>query len=158
MTVQVIRGNMFNSKMQTLTCTINVVGVMGAGIAKEFRSRYPELFDYYRSRYPFHRNPRTTDLDNVLIHQLLTYPINQHQQCLLFPTKKHWINPSQIEWIDENLELLSRYYVELGITSLALPALGCSNGKLNFEDVLPLIKKHLDPLPFPIEVYYGHFR
>lgn len=155
MSVRVIQGNMFRSELQTLTCTVNVVGVMGKGIALEFRKRYPDLFNLYRKEYRFHYDPDTTDPDNRLIHTLRTHRITETgRQCLLFPTKKHWKRPSQLEWVDTNLKILAKTYEELGITSLALPALGCSNGQLNFRDVLPLIEEHLNPLPIPIELYY----
>jgi O-acetyl-ADP-ribose deacetylase (regulator of RNase III) len=144
--------NIFESDMQTITCTINVVGVMGKGIALEFRKRYPALFDVYRQHFPYHKNIATTDIDNKLIHTLITHPISSSQQALLFPTKKHWYPSSKLEWIEDNLKILAQQYEILGITSLALPLLGCGNGGLQYRDVQPLIYEHLDPLPIPVEL------
>ncbi len=72
---------------------------------------------------------------------------------LNFPTKDHWRNPSRLEWVDHGLQILAAEYSGWGITSLALPPLGCGNGGLNWSEVWPLIERHLSPLPIDIEVW-----
>ena len=72
---------------------------------------------------------------------------------LNFPTKNDWRRPSQIEWVDDGLKILRDHYQELGITSLALPPLGCGLGGLDWADVWPLIQKHLGDLPIEIELW-----
>lgn len=71
-----------------------------------------------------------------------------------FPTKHHWKDNSDLKKIEQGLVLLVQMIVRENITSIALPALGCGNGKLNFDrDVLPLMKRYLSPLDIPIEIY-----
>ncbi|NLC98432.1 MAG: macro domain-containing protein [Actinomycetales bacterium] len=72
---------------------------------------------------------------------------------LNFPTKNDWRRPSQIEWVDDGLKILRDHYQEWGITSLALPPLGCGLGGLDWADVWPLIQKHLGDLPIEIELW-----
>lgn len=138
------------SRMQTITNTVNCVGVMGKGVALRFKTAHPANFKDYVSRcnrnavqpgvpYVFHADPKRDKPELELI--------------LNFPTKNHWRNPSQIEWVESGLEILADRYSEWGITSLALPPLGCGNGGLEWADVWPLIDRHLGALPIEIEVW-----
>ena len=138
------------SRMQTITNTVNCVGVMGKGVALKFKRAHPANFADYEARclvrqvqpgvpYVFRADPKRDKPELELI--------------LNFPTKDHWRNPSRIEWIEGGLHLLSHQYTEWGITSLALPPLGCGNGQLQWGQVWPLMKHHLGILPIPVEVW-----
>jgi O-acetyl-ADP-ribose deacetylase (regulator of RNase III) len=138
------------SRMQTITNTVNCVGVMGKGVALRFKTAHPANFSDYVSRcnrnevhpgvpYVFHANPKRDKPELELI--------------LNFPTKNHWRNPSEIEWVEGGLEILAKRYSEWGIKSLALPPLGCGNGGLDWADVWPLIERYLGELPIEIEVW-----
>lgn len=144
--VDVRYGNLFESEMQTLTNAINVVGVMGAGIAKEFKKRYPEMFKDYQGK---------CDANQVVVGKPYVWrPSNSDRKWVLnFPTKKHWRGGSKIEWIEEGLDYLIANYKDWGITSLALPALGCSLGGLDWEKVKPLMIDRLGKLEVPVEIY-----
>lgn len=72
---------------------------------------------------------------------------------LNFPTKPHWSKKSQLEWVKDGLKHLRKNYKRWGIISLALPALGCSLGGLNWTQVKPLMEKHLSKLDIPVEIY-----
>ena len=104
---------------------MNTVGVMGAGIAKEFKLRYPEMFADYKQRCAENR---------VLIGETYCWkPADESAQwVLLFPTKQHWQNPLQMEWLKSGLQHLTENY-KWGIRSLAMPALGCSLGWLDWK-------------------------
>ena len=140
------RGDLFDSKAQTLANTVNTVGVMGAGIAKQFKARYPEMFADYKQRCTAKRvkvgEPYCWKPADVDAHWVLN-----------FPTKKHWRNPSEIEWLESGLMHLRDNYRHWGITSLAMPALGCSLGKLSWEQVKPMMEKYLGEMDIPVEIY-----
>jgi len=143
------KGNLFDSDCQTLVNTVNCDGVMGKGIALQFKQRYPEMFNEYK--YACKRE---------IIKgggSLWVYPFVDNfkfRNILCFATKEHWWNPSKIEWIEIGLNLFAIKYKELGITSIAWPKLGCTNGKLNWENqVKPLMIKYLDTLNILNEIY-----
>jgi len=140
------RGNLFNSKAQTLCNAVNTVGVMGAGIAKEFKSRYPEMFADYKQRCEEKR---------VLVGEPYCWkPADGVAHwVLIFPTKQHWRNPSQIEWLESGLQHLNESYEKWGISSLAMPALGCSLGGLDWKQVRPIMEKYLSEMEVPVEIY-----
>lgn len=140
---RVREGSVFDDQTyQTITCTVNCVGVMGAGIAKEFKRRYPELFRRYRE-----------DCRNgyVLPGMALRYTVNG-QSILCFATKDHWRNDSQLDWIARGLDALVRAGDTIGITSLSLAPLGCGHGGLTIEAVEPLIRAAAGRLPYPVEL------
>lgn len=139
-------GDLFQSTQQTLVCPVNVVGVMGKGLAKVFDQRYPGLLPYYKRCYT-----HEVDLDRERHEHLFLYPGKSHR-VLLFPTKFHWRHPSRLEWIDANLQQLAQTYETLGITSLAIPMIGCGEGLLTWAEVQPLIHQHLDPIALPVEI------
>ena len=135
-------GDIFSSPAQVLTNTVNVVGVMGAGLALEFKRRYPAMFEDYRAR---------CERQGVLPGEPYLWE-DDRVQILNFPTKRHWQNPSRLEDVDNGLQFLAANYQRLGIQSVALPPLGCGLGGLKWEQVRPLIVKHLGGLP-DLEVY-----
>lgn len=135
------KANVFTVDAQTVTCTVNVVGVMGAGVAKEYKRRYPEAFKNYRTAC--NRGFRTG--------QLLLQRLNDGRLGLCFPTKQHWQNPSQLEWIEQGLVKLVEAYKRCGITSLAITPLGCGNGQLDYAtQVRPLMLKYLNQMDIPV--------
>lgn len=146
--MKVLIGNMFNSKMATLVNTINCVGVMGKGVALEFKNRFPEMYKEYVS----------------LCEQNLVKPGEPYMyrdllgsSVLLFPTKDHWRSPSKLEYIINGLDWFISHYKEWGITSIAFPPLGCGNGGLTWSVVGPIMYQKLINLPIDIEIYapYG---
>ena len=136
-------GNLFKSKAQTLVNTVNVVGVMGKGIALAFKKRYPEMFEEYRQR---------CNDDHLDIGKLHLYKASDHW-ILNFPTKHHYRGKSRLEYIEAGLCTLRDNYAEWGITSIAMPALGCGLGGLNWSEVRALIEDYLRNLPIEIEIY-----
>ncbi len=129
--------------IQTLVNTINCVGVMGKGLALEFKIRYPEMFEDYKKR---------CERQEVKIGQPYLYKTSE-KWILNFPTKYHWKYPSKIKYIEKGLKYFINHYKKWGINSIAFPRLGSSEGKLNWEtDVQPLMEKYLSNLD-DIEIY-----
>lgn len=141
--LKIIHGDIFESKMQTITNPVNCVGVMGKGLALEFKKRYPQHYAEYCTMCAMHilkpGLPKVTDADG--------------RSILLFPTKDHWRNLAKLEYIDEALSYIARNYTEMGITSLALPKIGAGLGGLPWAQVRTLIVKHFGSLPINIEIY-----
>ncbi|MBI2579367.1 MAG: macro domain-containing protein [Candidatus Aenigmarchaeota archaeon] len=137
-----VTGNLFDSAAQVLTNTVNCVGAMGKGVALEFKNRYPAMFEEYRRRCERGEvrpgEPYLWEDDRV--------------QILNFPTKRDWRENSRLEDIALALKYLATHYQNMGIQSLAMPALGCGQGGLRWEDVRPLIEKHLGDLT-DLDVY-----
>ena len=146
--VQVIIGDMFQSKAQTLVNTVNCVGVMGKGVALEFKKRFPDMYEDYVRRC----KARAVKLGQPYLYRRLVLP-----WILNFPTKDHWRSISRLEDIVRGLRYLEQYYKEWGITSLAVPPLGCGQGQLEWRVVGPTLYRHLKRLEIPVELYapYG---
>lgn len=142
MKITYVRTNIFESNAQVLVNTVNTVGVMGKGLAKEFKRLYPDMFKQYQQ---FCENGSLT------IGKLHLYK-TPNKWILNFPTKKNWRNPSKLEYIEQGLQKFVDNYERLGITSISFPMLGCGNGGLSWDnEVKPLMEKYLNGLP--IEVY-----
>lgn len=146
--MKILVGDIFKSGAQTLTNTVNCVGVMGKGIALEFKKRFPEMFADYLQRC----ERKQIKPGVPYLYKTLIMP-----QIVNFPTKDHWKSVSKIKDIEKGLDVLVAHYKEWGITSLAIPPLGCGNGQLEWKAVGPLMYKKLKPLDVPIEIFapYG---
>lgn len=136
------QGNLFDfaTVVQTLVNTVNTRGVMGKGLALEFRQRYPTMYEDYRQRCRG---------GQVRVGEPYLYTA-QHPWVLNFPTKDDWRHPSRLEWIEEGLRYFVAHYAQWGITSIAFPQLGAQLGGLRWEDVKPLMQRYLDPLPIRV--------
>jgi O-acetyl-ADP-ribose deacetylase (regulator of RNase III) len=142
--IRVLIGDMFESGAQTLVNTVNCVGIMGKGIALEFKNRFPNMFDDYVKRC----KAGEVRLGKPYLYRSLLPP-----WILNFPTKSHWRAVSRLTDIIAGLEYLEQHYKEWGITSLACPALGCSNGQLEWRVVGPALYQHLSRLNISVELY-----
>lgn len=141
------KGDLFQSGMQTLVNPINCggdkgEGVMGAGLAKIFKDKFPDMFADYKKRC----KKKAVKLGEP-------YLWKSSPDILNFPTKYHWRNPSSLSDIKEGLDFLAANAERWGIRSLAIPALGCGLGGLQWKEVLPLIEATLGPLQIPIKIY-----
>ena len=143
-----LKGDIFSSPAQVLVNTVNTVGVMGKGVALEFKKRYPAMFKSYE---------RVCDEKQLEIGKLLLWK-GPEKWVLMFPTKKHWRSPSKLEYIEAGLQKFADTYVEKGIASIAFPRLGCGNGGLDWEEVRPLMERYLERLSIPVYVYVGTYQ
>lgn len=144
-------GDIFESKMSTLVCPVNCVGVMGKGLALAFKRRFPYIEEYYQRYCQEHAGEYRLRPGTCLISEELEP--SSEPNIILFPTKDHWRNPSRLEWIRSGLERVRELTDSYEITSLAVPALGCGLGGLDWEVVRPLMLNHFEDYSIPVEVY-----
>lgn len=145
-------GDIFTTECQTLVNTVNCVGVMGKGIALQFKKRYPKMFNEYKIACIPGQYRCLEHGGDIWIWNYVDF--YRHKKILCFATKEHWHNPSKIEWIERGLQRFIEDYKYWNIESIAWPKLGCTNGQLNWEtEVKPLMIKYLDPLPIKCEIY-----
>ena len=141
--INYVSGNIFESTAQTIVNPINCVGVMGAGLARQFRDKYPDMFKRYRK---FCLSGLIKP-GNLMLYKSTDYWI------LNFPTKNDWRAQSQIEFIESGLQKFVDTYKQKGITSIAFTKLGCGLGGLDWICVKPIMEKYLNDLPIDVFVY-----
>jgi len=134
-------GNLLEADADALVNTVNTVGIMGKGIALQFRRAYPEMFKDYA------RAAKSREVALGAMHVWPTGLMTSPRFIINFPTKGHWRSSSRIEDIDRGLDDLVRVIQEHSIRSIAIPPLGCGNGGLAWSDVEPLIRKKLQAIP-----------
>ena len=135
------RGNLLEADADALVNTVNCVGVMGKGIALQFKQAYPENFRRYEQACRAHE---------VQPGRMLTVRIDRQSGprfIINFPTKRNWKQKSRLVDIAAGLPALIAEVRALGIRSIAVPPLGCGNGGLNWADVVPLIEKAFAEVP-----------
>ena len=128
-------GNLLEAKAEALVNTVNTVGVMGKGIALQFKRAFPANYKAYK---------RACDQGDVELGRMLVWDAGAlakdgPRYVINFPTKKHWRSKSRLEDIEAGLRDLVRIVADLSIRSIALPPLGCGHGGLRWEDVRPVI-------------------
>ncbi|HRJ45524.1 MAG TPA: macro domain-containing protein, partial [Caldilineaceae bacterium] len=139
-----VQGDLFQSPAQVLVNTVNTVGVMGKGVALQFKQLFPEMFEQYRILC----ERKSFDIGNLWLYR------GPNKWVLNFPTKRHWKQPSKIEYIAAGLSKFVATYDEMGIHSIAFPPLGCGNGQLDFKsEVQPLMHQFLHRLPIDVFIY-----
>lgn len=146
--IKVLVGDLFASKAQTLVNTVNCVGVMGKGVALEFKKRFPDMFQDYVSRC----ERKEVRLGQPYLYKRLVPPY-----VLNFPTKDHWRSVANLADIVRGLEYLRKNYAAWGITSMAIPPLGCGQGQLEWRVVGPTLYRFFQQMSIPTELYapYG---
>ncbi|MHA1417219.1 MAG: macro domain-containing protein [Candidatus Heimdallarchaeaceae archaeon] len=144
--IQIKKGDIFKSKMQTIVNPINCQGVMGAGLAKKFKEEFPSMFEDYKKK-----------CENKLVQigkpYLWKEKENSSKWILNFPTKNRWSEPSKFEWIRKGLKFFVENYAKWDIKSIAFPALGCGHGGLLWLDIKPLLEEYLSKVDIPVEIY-----
>jgi O-acetyl-ADP-ribose deacetylase (regulator of RNase III) len=139
--IRTVQGNLLDANVEALVNTVNTVGVMGRGVALQFKRAFPDNYEVYR---------RACDHGEVRIGHVLTYDLGRLQNpryVINFPTKEHWRGKSRLAFIEEGLVDLVREIRERGIRSIALPPLGAGLGGLKWSDVFPRIKRMMADLP-----------
>ncbi len=132
----IVDANLFDSPAECLTNPVNTAGVLGKGLALQFKQRFPALEAPYRAAC------RSGALSTQ--RPWLWYSGSQHVLC--FATKTHWKQPSRLEYIEAGLQHIRQHESELPFTTLSLPLLGCGLGGLSPDQVIPLIERYLAPL------------
>lgn len=135
------QGNLLEENAEALVNTVNCVGVMGKGIALQFKQAYPENFRQYEKAC------RSGQVQPGRMFMVATGSLLNPRSIINFPTKRHWKGRSKIEDIKSGLVALVAEVQRNRITSIAIPPLGCGNGGLNWADVKPLIESAFAQLP-----------
>lgn len=132
-------GDIIGEQADVLVNTVNCVGVMGKGVALQFKKTFPDNYKAYKI---------ACDRKDVIPGQIFVYETGLFCPRFIFnfPTKRHWRGKSKIEDIDSGMKNLVSEARRLNITSIAIPPLGSGLGGLEWSDVLPIIKKHLSDL------------
>jgi O-acetyl-ADP-ribose deacetylase (regulator of RNase III) len=134
------KGNLLDAKAEALINTVNAVGVMGKGVALQFRQAYPEMFRAYEKAC------KMGQVRPGRMHVFYRGTLENPKYIINFPTKRHWKGKSRIEDIESGLKALIREVSKLKIRSIALPPLGCGNGGLNWNEVRPRIERAMATL------------
>ena len=146
------KGDIFESKCDAYVNPVNLFGVMGDGLAADFRVEFPENFKVYKS---------ISDKGETAIGKLITHKVTKQESkdydgliIINFPTKSSWKWNSKLEYIDMGLKDLVRIVKEQNIKSIAIPGLGCGLGRLNWDDVKAIMEKYFEELQdVEIEIY-----
>ncbi len=156
------KGDMFFAEMQTFTISVNTVGVMGKGLASRSKNQFPDVYTEYQAlcykRKLKMGTPVLYKREANFVRALMedvpsAVTENGHRWFLLFPTKNHWREKSPLEGIEKGLKWLVTNYQNQGITSLALPALGCGLGGLSWKVVGPMMCQYLKQINLQTEIY-----
>lgn len=138
--IKIVNGSIFDSKCNFITNPVNCIGVMGKGLAKEFKQRYPMYYIYYLDMC----NKHTLHMGKPEFYY------GTERMIITFPTKYDWRDNSKLEDIDKGLANIAKQTLNM---SIAFPALGCGLGKLNFDDVVNLFVFHFKEWEKDIEIY-----
>lgn len=132
-------GDLLATDAEALVNTVNTVGVMGKGIALQFKQAFPDNYAAYEA---------ACRREGVQIGRMFVFRRPNNPRTIInFPTKKHWKGKSKIEDIKSGLKSLIEVVKEERIQSIAVPPLGCGNGGLEWKDVKPLIEQAFSELP-----------
>lgn len=148
--IRYTQGDLLHAPEQAITNAVNTVGVMGKGLALQFKQRFPENFRAYAA---------ACQMGEVKVGQMFVTrrePPEGPRWIINFPTKQDWRHPSRLEWVESGLHDLRRVLLAEGIRSVALPKLGCGLGGLDWNKVRPLIDTILGDLEdVEVVVYDG---
>ena len=164
--ITLLKEDMFFSEQQTLTISVNTVGVMGRGLAARAKYQAPDVYVFYQDLcrqgklkmgvpYLYKRagNFVKSLMEDASPKEISSIVENGHRWFLLFPTKNHWRTSSPLSGIEQGLKWLVSHYKEQGIKSLALPALGCGLGGLSWKQAGPLMCRYLNKMDIKSWVY-----
>lgn len=147
MRYKIVYGDILKSESSILVNSVNCKGVMGAGLAKEFKLKFPQMYLNYRDMCMKGR---------INIGIIYVYKVKDTNQIIAnLPTKIHWKNGSKLEWIKRGLESLIVLIRDSKLNSISIPMLGCGLGGINEEDFMDLFEetfvKQLED--FNIDIY-----
>lgn len=139
--IKLAQGNLLEADMEALVNAVNCVGVMGKGIALQFKQAFRDNFQAYASAC------RKGKVKPGRMFTFATNRIINPKYVINFPTKRHWREKSRLEYIEKGLSALVVEVHELGIGSIAIPPLGCGHGGLRWSEVKKLVEGAFDQLP-----------
>ncbi|GAA0427774.1 macro domain-containing protein [Lentibacillus halophilus] len=145
--IYAMKGNLLEDTADVFVNTVNTVGVMGKGIALQFKQAFPDVFKQYA---------KDCKAGQVQIGKMHVVPVEgliNPKYIIHFPTKKHWSSPSKLSDIKTGLKDLVQVIQRLNVNSIAMPPLGCGNGGLDWSVVRPLIIEAFEPFSIDVHLY-----
>lgn len=148
--IQFVTGNFFDYKADIRINTVNCVGAMGAGVALQFKKKYPEM----NKEYVKACNDGTIQIGRPHVWTNNDF-FNQEENLIIinFPTKLHWKNPSEYEYVEKGLHWLSNFLINHTGKTITVPALGCGHGGLDWSIVKQMIISYLSKIDMTILVF-----
>src|SRR4029079_5704301 len=140
--IEIAKGNLLEAPVEALVNTVNTEGIMGKGIALQFKQAYPEMFKAYERAC----RAKQGRLGRMDVHDLGGL-VGGPRWIINFPTKGHWRAKSKLSDIEAGLPDLISKICQLQIRSIAVPPLGCGNGGLNWAQVRPRIEQAFAEIP-----------
>lgn len=140
-------GNLLEDSAEAYVNTVNTVGVMGKGIALQFKQAFPDVFKQYA------KDSKLGQVKVGSMHVVSVEGLTNPKYVINFPTKKHWKDPSEMSYIDSGLQDLVKTVTELGIQTIAIPPLGCGNGGLDWNSVRIKIEQAFNDVPVEVHLY-----
>src|SRR5258708_5923163 len=139
--VELRRGDILKAKVDALVNTVNTEGVMGRGIALQFKKAFPDVFKAYEA---------ACKRGAIRVGEVSSHDLNRFEQphyVINVPTKKHWRGKSRLEYVESGLRALVEEVKRLGIKSVAVPPLGCGLGGLDWDEVRPRVERAFEVIP-----------
>lgn len=141
--INYVSGDLFDYDVDAIINTINCVGVMGKGLALEFKNRYPKNYAHYKTQCNYNK---------VKTGKMLTFKEND-TWIINFPTKQNWKHKSKMSYIEDGLDDLVNVIIDNNIKSIAIPALGAGLGGLDWNEVKAVINNKLEDISHDVKIY-----
>jgi O-acetyl-ADP-ribose deacetylase (regulator of RNase III) len=142
--IRMMRGDLIKDSADVLVNPVNTVGVMGKGLALQFKRAFPNNYDQYR---------RARGSGELQTGMVFAAPVADGRWIVNFPTKRHWRHPSKLSYIEDGLDALVAFIARERAESVAIPRLGCGNGGLPWDQVRLLIETKLTDAPVEVRLY-----
>lgn len=140
--VTYLKGDILHAEAEAVVCPVNCVGVMGAGLALQFRDRFPDYYKAYKEACRSRDGPLR--IGRVWVYgampYAISYPDNPYH-IISFPTKRHYRDQSNILHIQSGLISLQATTIKLRLRSIAIPPIGCGLGGLDYERVRQMVEE-----------------
>ena len=158
--INYVHENMFDLDVDARVNPVNCAGVMGKGLALQFKNKYPDMYEHYKIMCQGGQIQlgRVYYCPYIMVKPIIKYVPNKdietiRETIVLFPTKDHWRDNSELYYIEQGLISFVKTYEKHHIKSIAFPKLGCGCGGLNWEEeVKPLMEEYLGYLPINIYI------
>lgn len=139
--IKYTKGDLLSTNAEALVNTVNTVGVMGKGIALQFKEKYPNNFSQYYTAC------KKGEMEPGKLLVVKESTLEENKIIINFPTKTEWFKKSQYNYVEDGLKALIKTINDYNIKEIAIPPLGCGNGGLKWDKVKELIEKYLGALP-----------